>query len=224
MYLFTPLHFLPNMHDKITLTLAQHVYTYQLEQNQLYVSKEIQKNEWYTNLVKCKLEKRGLIVAQKCSQSEFSIFGKSLPDFYFYRPAEASIQAAMTGTVEDIDDSNDRNDTPTDGKSKRLKIGHNELAHIKGSTTQFKEEDGGKRYWPQMFADMARVAHLLVVECLQIGKLVDSISVYGILAKYKTRQATPMLYTVDFARNECSITIGTDMSFCDCLTTICLQV
>ena len=57
-----------------------------------------------------------------------------------------------------------------DGKSKRLKIGHNELAHIKGSTTQFKEEDGGKRYWPQMFADMARVAHLLVVECLQIGK------------------------------------------------------
>ena len=81
----------------------------ELEQNQLYVSKEMQKNEWYTNLVKCELEKRGLIVAQKCLQSEFSIFGKSLPNFYFYRPAEASIQAAMTGTVEDIDDSNDRN-------------------------------------------------------------------------------------------------------------------
>ena len=28
----------------------------ELEQNQLYVSKKIQKNEWYTNLVKCELE------------------------------------------------------------------------------------------------------------------------------------------------------------------------
>lgn len=65
--------------------------TKQLEENQLHVNKEIQKNEWYTNLLRSELEKRGLIIKEKWHQSEYSLFGKSLPDFCFYR-GETSIQ------------------------------------------------------------------------------------------------------------------------------------
>ena len=45
-----------------------------------------------------------------------------------------------------------------------------------------------------MFADMVRIASLLVTKSLEVGYLVASVKVYGLLTEYKTGQYTPMAH------------------------------
>lgn len=68
---------------------------------------------------------------------------------------------------DDIDDDDDDDDDTKRDEIKKAKIDlkENVPVHLKGSTAQFKEE-GDKKFWPQMFADMGRVAHFLAVESL----------------------------------------------------------
>ena len=60
----------------------------------------------------------------------------------------------------------------------------NKPIHLTGGTTKFKMEHS-ERCWPQAFANMTRIANLLVVQCLECGYLVASVRVYGLLADYK---------------------------------------
>ena len=48
----------------------------------LVVDKEIQKNTWFISAIKDVLESKGFIIPQ-ILRSQYSIFGKSLPDFFF---------------------------------------------------------------------------------------------------------------------------------------------
>ena len=71
-----------------------------------------------------------------------------------------------------------------------------------------------------MFADVTRIANLLVVESLEFGHLVASIKIYGLLTVYNTEMSTPMVYTINFKNNHSSILVGVKMPFTDTFASI----
>lgn len=57
-------------------------------------NKEIQMNKWYiykSSMITILMGEKGLIITEKWNQSQFSLFGKSLPNFLFYWD-ETSVQ------------------------------------------------------------------------------------------------------------------------------------
>ena len=95
----------------------------------------------------------------------------------------------------------------------------NKPVHLTGGTTEFKM-DHSERFWPQTFADMTRIANLLDVQSLELGYLVASVRILGLLTEYKTEKCTPMLYSIDFENNTSKILVGTELPFADCLAAI----
>lgn len=93
------------------------------------------------------------------SQIEFCIFGKALPDFYFYKEGK-HVQGVLVIPQDDDEEAEDKN----------------KLNHLTGGTTKFKM-DHSDIFWPQTFADMTRIANLLVVQSLEHGHLVASVQV-----------------------------------------------
>ena len=75
----------------VTEELAKHLTT-----TQLVVNKKI-------TALKTELELRGFTVNYKYSQTQFCVFGKSLPDFYFYKDGE-HIQAGVVVMRDDDED------------------------------------------------------------------------------------------------------------------------
>ena len=186
----------------VTEEVSRHMKT-----SEMIVSKEIQKNDWIISSLKHELESWGFIVNYFYSQSDFCLFGKSLPDFYFYKEGE-EVQGVMVATLQD--NNGDGNMEVED---------ENVPIHLIGSTTEFKVEYG-ETFWAQMFADMTRIANLLVVKSLEVGYLVASVKIYGLLTEYKTGLCTPMAYSIDFENNSSKILVGIDMPFADCLASV----
>ena len=94
-----------------------------------------------------------------------------------------------------------------------------------GSTTEFKIDGSDeRRIWPQMFANMARVANMLMAKSLEFGYLVSTAWVYRLLTKYSTEMCTPMFYEVNFNTNEAHFYIGVDMHFSNCLALVSLKM
>ena len=91
----------------------------------------------------------------------------------------------------------------------------NKPVHLTGGTTEFKMEYN-ERFWPQTFANLARIANLLVVQSLELGCLVSSAQIWGLLTEYKTGKSIPML----FETNVSKILVGTELPFADCLAAI----
>ena len=48
----------------------------------------------------------------------------------------------------------------------------------------------------------------LLIDALKVGKIVDSITVYGLLVSYSKDYAIPLKYFVDFNRNFYNIEVG----------------
>ena len=184
--------------NQVAEELNKHMKT-----SELIVSKEIQKNDWITTSIKGELESKGFHVNCTYSQTNFSIFGKSLPDFYFYKEGK-HIKAGVVAMMQNNDNE---------------EVDINMPVHLTGGTTEFKTEQSNK-FWPQMFADMARIANILVVDSLELGHLVASIRIYGLLTEYKTEMSTPMVYTINFENNNSRILVGIEMPFADSFASI----
>ena len=67
----------------------------------------------------------------------------------------------------------------------------NAPVHLTGGTTEFKVNHT-ENFLAQVFADMVRIASLLVTKSLEVGYLVASVKVYGLLTEYITGLCTPM--------------------------------
>ena len=61
---------------------------------------------------------------------------------------------------------------------------------------------------PQAFADMVRVSNDLLLSGLKTGKIIDTVTVYGLLVAHNKHVAVPLKYYVDFTTNAHKIEVG----------------
>ena len=68
--------------------------------------------------------------------------------------------------------------------------------NVYGATIEFKVD-----LLPQVLADLERVASNLLIDSLKHGKVVDAITIYGLLVLYNNEKAIPLKYFADFNEN-----------------------
>ena len=102
--------------------------------------------------------------------SEFSVYGKSLLDLYFYIGDSGDIvKSPVIRKLEDHDDGGQ-------GKDYGVVCG----------LAEFKLQTGSlKMHCSQIFADTIRIGSLLAVNALARGKIIDKVVVYDLLLDYK---------------------------------------
>jgi len=151
------------------------------------VNREIQKNDWFINLLQENLHSHGYTTSFEFNFKKFCIFGKSRPDFSFYKQKGQRIKIGMVTQSAD-----EMCGVQIDAASIECKL--------KGS-----DKDSNLL---QVLADMVRVANNLMVDALKVGKVVDSILVYGLLVAYDKQSCIPLKYCVDFQTNTSDIQVG----------------
>ena len=112
--------------SQVAEKLHKHVRT-----SRLVVNKEVQRNDWIIAAIKGELASKGFRANHSYPQTNFSVFGKSLPDFYFYKEGK-HIQAGVVVMMEndDIDEE----------------IDINMPVHLTIGTTEFKMEQNNKHW------------------------------------------------------------------------------
>ena len=55
---------------------------------------------------------------------------------------------------------------------------------------------------------MARVASNILIDSLKCGRIVDTITIYGLLVSYNKEDAVALKYLVDFSNNTYTIQVG----------------
>lgn len=157
------------------------------------VNKEIQKNDWFIEYLQENLRSHGFTTSFEFNVNKFCIFGKSRPDFSFYKEKGEWIKVGLVTQPSD------------------------EMygVQIDGASIQFKLSMGSDKdsNLLQALADMVRVANNLTVDALKVGKVVDSALVYGMLVSYDKRSCIPLKYYIDFQTNTSSIEVGEPGSF-----------
>ena len=155
---------------------------------QMDISRELQKNDICYKRTKTALTELDLISKETIEQSEFTIYGKSLVDLYFYVDTGATaVKSAVIRKLEDFDDDDVQGD---------------DYGVICG-VTEFKVQTGNlKAHCSQIFSDMIRVGSLLAVNALAGGKIIDKIVVYGLLLDYKRSLGLVTKYYVNFNTDE----------------------
>lgn len=152
----------------------------------LHVKKEVQRNDWFIDYLKGELHSLGFHTTQEFSHNKYSIFGKSRSDFAFFKQSDSWIKAGI--------------------------IMQEELMNINlnGAAIEFKMNisQGFDNVLPQAFADMVRVSNNLLIDALRSGKIVDSITVYGLLVSYNKDYTFPLKYFVDFTNNSYKMEVG----------------
>ena len=69
-----------NIYYKIQLNKVAEELTKHVRTSKLVVNKENQKNDWIISSIKGELESKGFSINHSYSHTNFSVFGKSLPD------------------------------------------------------------------------------------------------------------------------------------------------
>ena len=88
--------------------------------------------------------------------NNFSLFGKSRPDFAFFKKDGNWIKAGVI-----IQPARELTEVNMCGAALEFKL---DIAH------------NPQRVYPQAFADMVRVANDLIIDVLSVGKVVDEVS------------------------------------------------
>ena len=144
----------------------------------------------YIDMLKDELERQGFTVKHHFMHTQFSIYGKSRPDFYFYREHKKGMKNTTVHAGMVLVDSDEE-------ELDLIEV------HLEGSSAEFKMGKGDtSKFLSQTFANMVRVASP------------------GMLADYKSEICTPMLYQVDFNANKSVILIGTDLPLVDCFAIV----
>ena len=145
----------------------------------LDVKKEVQRNNWLVEFLEKKLDSVGLHTTTEFRNNKFSIFGKSRPDLAFYKESTSWIKAGII-------------------------MQEDQLA-LCGAAVEFKMGifQDYENILPQAFADMVRVSNNLLLNDLKTGKIIDTVTVYGLLVAHNKHVAIPLKYYVDFTTNGC---------------------
>ena len=163
---------------------------------QIDITKEVQKNEICYKRTKAALNKLDIISKENIEHCEFSIFGKSLVDLYFYKDSGGIVKSAVIKMLEDCDDG-------AQGEDYGIVCG----------LAEFKVQKGiFKAHYAQIFADMSRVGSMLAVSALKRGKIIDKIVVYGLLLDYKNTMGLVIKYCVNFNTDESVFFVGEEVN------------
>jgi len=140
-------------------------------------------------------------------ENKCSLFGSSKPDIMFFKTTEKEeVVAAVVGLPK---------------QSESVEV---EEHYHKAEAIEYKRTSTTKHAC-QCFADMIRVANDTVIESLQNGILVKSITVHGLLVSHDDLEnSAPMKYYCNF-NEKCApiIQVGMDGNFVDLLLYCILQ-
>ena len=169
--------------QKRTLTILQ-----ELRDTEVLDVKEIQRNDWLIDYLDEQLHNVGLTTISKHVEvNKFSLFRRSKPDLAFYQEDKASIKAGLVVQQEQIS--------------------------LHGAAVAFKINEISCSNYPQLFADVMRVANDIVSKTIEAGKIIESITVYGLLVSHNKWDAIPVKYSVDFTTNSNQLLMGDKGSF-----------
>ena len=158
------------------------------------VRRELQINDWVIDVLGNELKKLNFITNKEFSYNEFSIFGRSRPDFAFFKQTGHVIKAGVV-----------------------IEQSTQEFQGIKlyGTAVEFKIDTSQDctRFLPQAFADMVRISHNMLIEALKAGKVVDTIIIYGILVSHTKETCTPLRYIAKFHSSSYKLAVGGETEF-----------
>ena len=82
--------------------------------------------------------------------------------------------------------------------------------NVYGATIEFKVDitTDYHHLLPQVFADLERVTSNLLIDSLKRGKVVDAITIYGLLVSYNKEKAIPLKYFANFKDNSYKLCVG----------------
>jgi len=167
----------------------------------LKVTEERQLNAWFEDTLGPILNKYGYSLRRSFPNNKYSIFGSSRPDLAFTKHDEGQIVQGLINFQE---------------KFESIEVEANfHGTEINLGTIEYKRNNAAKHAC-QCFADMIRVANDSVIQCLESGKLVKSVTVYALLASHDNLRCTPMKYYCNF-KEPPRILIGTEQKFSELL-------
>ena len=138
--------------------------------------KEVELNQLQYQIIKNDLSNLGFLVKTSIDQNDFCMFGKSLPDLYFYKDHSGNIVKA--GLLKKI------------CSNEFEELGDEEICTV-GGVVEFKIGSDVKKFYPQMFADMVRLGCYLTYNALVCGNIIDSIQIFD--SRYKLRNFDEIL-------------------------------
>ena len=179
--------------------LTFHSWLQELKEiRKLKVDKEIQINDWFLTSLEYELDQLNFKTSREFHHNNFSLFGKSRPDFTFFKKDRNWIKAGMIIqppselTAVNICDA---------ALEFKLDIAHNP-----------------QRVYPQAIADMVRVANDLMVDALSVGKVVDEVVIYALLIAYDKKNCIPLKYLANFKNSSYEIFVGQEARFHEIFT------
>lgn len=120
----------------------------------LPVKREIQRNDWLSDYLEEELRNYNFQTTKEFSYNKFSIFGRSRPDFAFFKQGNLWIKAGIIvqTTTEEL-----------------MNI------HLYGTAVELKIDisQDPSNVLPQAFADTVRVSNNLLIDALKVGKIVN---------------------------------------------------
>ena len=158
----------------------------------LQVDKD-QKNQWFAQYLEEELKKEGYEMMTEYSHNKYCI-GKSRPDIIFARQKENWLEEITVGVVMQPEPDEFLN------------------IELSGGTIEYKMKDPSGSF-PQAIATMVRVACNLLRDALKFGKIVKSITIFGLLVSYENAKCTPMKYLADFEVNSTQVCVGEEDDF-----------
>ena len=155
------------------------------------VRKEGQRNDFLNQFLEDELEALGLVTVKEFPHNHYSIFGRSKPDLAFYMQRKTWIGVGVVMQQEEVN------------------------VNLHGAAVEFKMDIPYEHssLLPQAFANMVRVSNNMVIDALERGKIVDTVTVYGLLVAHDKGYTVPLKYFVDFGTNMYKIEVGENDSF-----------
>jgi len=180
------------------------------------VREERQLNTWLNDLLSPIISSYGFIIKQSFPSNTYSIFGTSQPDFAFFKVFQRKIVATAVEVLDeneenfDVQDENEENVNIQDENEEELAV-----KHLVQGTIEYKRRGATEKCRSQCYANMVRVANDIVIESLECGILVDSVTVYGLLVSHSDyNNCVPMKYYSNF-RDLPTITLGPSQHFAE---------
>lgn len=151
------------------------------------VRKEGQRNDFLNQFLEDELKALGLVIIK----NHYSIFGRSRPDLAFYMQEKTWIGVGVVMQQEEVN------------------------VNLHGAAVEFKMDIPYEHssLLPQAFANMVQVSNNMVIDALERGKIVDTVTVYGLLVAHDKDYTVPLKYFVDFGTNMYKMEVGENDSF-----------
>lgn len=142
------------------------------------VKKEVQRNNWLVEFLEKELHSVGLHTTTEFRNNKFSIFGKSRPDLAFYKESTSWIKAGIIMQEDNW-----------------LCVG----LQLSSKWVFFKIM---KIFCHKLLRIWCEF-QLILLNDLKTGKIIDTVTVYGLLVAHNKHVAIPLMYYVDFTTNGC---------------------